>query len=123
MIKIETLEGEVLSKICKEVSPLKYESIVKTNKLLDGSYHIQTIGEPLKYIEFIVIANQQQIEKINLMETMGEPLKLVEYERILVGLIAGKVDWRRLTAGYIDRTGRLYEGNIKLIITGIGDEE
>ncbi len=57
------------------------------------------------------------------METMGEPLKLVEYERILVGLIAGKVDWRRLTAGYIDRTRRLYEGNIKLIITGIGDEE
>ena len=69
MIIIESLEGELLSKICKEVSPIKYESIVKKNKLLNGSYHIQTIGEPLKYIEFIVIANQVQVEKIDLMET------------------------------------------------------
>jgi len=116
MIRIETLEGEVLSKICKEVSPPKYESIVKKNKLLDGSYHIQTIGEPTKYIEFTVIASQYQIEKIDLMETTGEQLKLIEHERTYIGLIDNPVGWRRLTLGYVNREKRLYEGSIKIII-------
>lgn len=123
MIRIETLEGLILSKVCKEVSPPKYENIVKKNKLLDGSYHIQIIGEPIKYVEFIVIGNQLQIEKIDLMEVIGEPLKLIEHERIFVGLIDNKVDWKRLTVGFVDRNKRLYEGSIKLIITNVGDEE
>jgi hypothetical protein len=123
MIRIETLEGLILSKVCKEVSPPKYESIVKKNKLLDGSYHIQIIGEPIKYIEFIVIGNQLQIEKIDLMEAIGEPLKLIEHERIFIGLIDNKVDWKRLTVGFQDRNKRLYEGSIKLIITDVGDKE
>jgi hypothetical protein len=119
MIIIESLEGELLSKICKEVSPIKYESIVKKNKLLNGSYHIQTIGEPLKYIEFIVIANQVQVEKIDLMETVGEQIKLIENERTFIGLIDSQIDWRRLTVGYADRKRRLYEANIKIIISEV----
>ncbi|CAK7037868.1 hypothetical protein [Tissierella sp.] len=121
MIRIETLEGLVLSKVCKEVSPPKYESIFKKNKLLDGSYHIQIIGEPIKYIEFNVISNQIQIEKIDLMEAIGEHLRLIEHERIFIGLIDNKVDWKRLTIGYVNREKRLYEGNIKIIVTDVGD--
>ena len=116
MIRIEDLKGEILSKICKEVSPPKYEGIQKKNKLLDGSYHIQIIGEPLKYIEFTVIANQYQIEKIDLIETTGEALKLIEHERTYIGLIDGRIDWTRITQGYKDRSRRLYEGKIKIYI-------
>ena len=123
MIKIENLNEEVLSKMCKEVSLPKFESIQKKNKLLDGTYHIQTIGEPLKYIEFTVIANELQTEKINLMETKGELLKLIDYNRFFIGFINNKVDWKRLTAGYIDREKRLYEGRISIIVKEEGDIE
>lgn len=116
MIRIEDLKGEILSKICKEVSPPKYEGIQKKNKLLDGSYHIQIIGEPLKYIEFTVIANQYQIETIDLIETVGELIKLIEHDRIYIGLIDGRIDWTRITQGYKDRSRRLYEGKIKIYI-------
>ena len=91
-------------------------SIQKKNKLLDGTYHIQTIGEPLKYIEFTVVANELQTEKINLMETKGELLKLIDYNRFFIGFINNRVDWKRLTVGYIDREKRLYEGRISIIV-------
>lgn len=123
MNKIETLDGLVLSKICKEVSPLKYESIVKKNKLLDGSYHIQVIGEPIEFLEFTVIANEPQVEKINLMESLGEPIKLIDLDREFIGLIDSPIDWSRLTLGYRDRPRRLYEGSLKLILINIGDKE
>lgn len=116
MIRIETLEGEVLSEVCKDVSPPKYESIQKKNKLLDGSYHIQIIGNPLKYIEFIVISNQIQVEKIDLLETCGEKIRLIEHERIYTGFIDGQVDWKRQTIGYTNRVRKLYEGRLKIII-------
>lgn len=122
MIRIETLDGQVLSKICKEVSPIKYESIVKKNKLLDGSYHIQIIGDPTKYVEFNIIANELQVEKINLMETLGNPIVLIDNDREFIGLIDNKIDWNRITIGYIDRNKRLYEANIKIIETNVGDE-
>lgn len=123
MIRIETLDGLILSKVCKEVSPLKYENIVKKNKLLDGSYHIQIIGTPIEFIEFIVIANEPQVEKINLIEAIGEPIKLIENDSEFLGLIDSAIAWNRLTVGYKDRERRLYEGNIKLVLTGVGDEE
>ena len=123
MIRIETLDGLILSKVCKEVSPLKYENIFTNNKLLDGSDHIQVIGPPSEFIEFIVIANESQVEKINLIEAIGEPIKLIENDREFLGLIDSAIDWNRLTVGYKDREKRLYEGNIKLVLTGVGDEE
>lgn len=116
MIKLERLNKESLSYICKELSPVKYETIQKINKLLDGSYHIQTIGEPLKYLEFTVIARESQAEKINQLESIGEPVKIIDSQRLFIGYLGNKVDWKRLTIGYKDRNRRLYEGRITLII-------
>jgi len=98
------------------VSPPKYESIQKKNKLLDGSYHIQIIGEPLKYIEFTVIANQYQVEKIDLIETVGERLKLIEYNNAYIGLINEPIKWIRITQGYKDKIRRLFEASIRINI-------
>lgn len=116
MIKLESLNGEPLSYICKELSPVKYETIQKTNKLLDGTYHIQTIGEPLKFIEFTVIAREKQAEKINELESIGELVRLTDIDRVFIGYLGNRVEWKRLTVGYKDRNRRLYEGRVTLII-------
>ena len=121
MIRVETLDGEELSKICKNVSPCKYESIQLKNKLLDGTYHLQTIGKPLKYKDFILIATESQVEKMNLLETKGESIKLLDNDRFYIGNLSSSINWTRLTIGYRDREKRLYEGKATIIIKEEGN--
>ena len=42
--------------------------------------------------------------------------------REFIGLIDNNIDWNRITVGYIDRNKRLYEANLKIIETNVGDE-
>ena len=121
MIKIETLQGELLSMICREVSPIRHESIQIKNKLLDGSFHLQTIGEPIRYIDFVVIANQSQAEQINLIETKGEPIKLTEYDRVFIGTLDKAIEWSRVTTGYENRNKRVYMANATIVVSQEGD--
>ncbi|QGT99497.1 hypothetical protein SYNTR_0904 [Candidatus Syntrophocurvum alkaliphilum] len=120
-IRIENINQERLSEIVKHVSPIQYKSIKIRNQLLDGSYHTQIIGEPLKSINFKVIANQDQVEKINRLETNGENIKLIEYDRTYIGEIGNPISWERLTIGYKERNRRLYEGDCILNIVEEGE--
>ena len=60
MIRLETITGEVLSKILNKVSPIIYTSNKQVNKLLDGSCHVQIIGSPMKSIEGSIISTFNQ---------------------------------------------------------------
>ena len=71
MKNLQTTDGILLSKILKEVSPIIYESNRQVNKLLDGSYHVQIIGEPLKRKEAVIISTYNQVEKLNRLIDKG----------------------------------------------------
>lgn len=116
MTKIESMEGELLSHICKDISPVKYESIVIKNKLLSGKYHIQIIGTPVKYIEFTISSNETQVNKINMLQSEAEYLKLTGYNSIFIGTIDEVISWERFTIGYSNRDRILYEGRALMLI-------
>ena len=73
MIRLETSHGEVLSKILKDLSPFEHVSNRVVNRLLDGSYHVQVIGSPLKSTTGTIVSSFRQAERINLLSDLGTP--------------------------------------------------
>lgn len=51
MVRLESIQGEPLVRIVRDVSPIKCQSNKQVNRLLDGTYHVQIIGEPAKSID------------------------------------------------------------------------
>ena len=93
MIRLETTNGEVLSKILKEVSPMRYRTNRQVNRLLDGTYHVQIIGSPLRSMDGTIISSYNQVEKLNELMNQGTPwFLLFETKKYLV-YIDEPVDW------------------------------
>lgn len=121
MIRLENLGGEILSIGIRSLSPLKYDSVQVKNRLLDGSYHVQTIGSPQKYFEFEILSNHNQVDKLNLSETIGEELRLIIDDKIYIGYIDEEMDWKRMTMRYKNPVDRWYVSHLKFIVIGEGD--
>ncbi len=120
MIRLENSQNKVLSRGIKDISPIQYESIQVKNKLLDGTFHIQTIGDPLKYIEFEILSNHDQVDLINKAEHQGEPLKLILDSKYYKCLLEEKPDWQRITMRYKESKNRYYTAKIRLNINEEG---
>jgi hypothetical protein len=116
MIRLETSSGEVLSKILKEVSPMNYTSNKQVNKLLDGSYHVQIIGSPLKSMEGIIISSFSQAERLNGLIDQGAALVLVFLDKKYLVYIDENIPWKRINFAHGNKDKSFFEGNIKMII-------
>ena len=120
MIKLEKLDNTKLSYGIKSLSPILYETIKVKNKLLDGSYHIQNIGTPLKYITFEILSNHNQVDLINKAEGISEELKLIIDNKYYIGMLDGELSWNRLILRYGNKNNTFYISDIRLNISGEG---
>lgn len=93
---------------------LNPEAIHIKNKLLDGSNHIQTIGEPSTVIDIICYVNEVNKAKIDLMYCNGEPLKLIKKDKWYKGLIT------QFGKSKVFAIGELYEMNFKISVSSEG---
>jgi len=116
MIQLETSEGTVLSKQLRDISPIGYTSSRQVNRLLDGSYHVQIIGSPLKTLEGTIVASYNQAGVINNLADQGTLLVLTFLEKQYLVYIDKKIAWTRINFanGNLDRS--LYEGKVLMII-------
>lgn len=112
MIKLENLQNAKLSSGIRNLSPIQYDVHQVKNKLLDGSYHIQTIGEPLKYITFEILSNHNQVDLINQAEYKGEELRLIIDDKFYIGKISEKLEWERVTVRYKNATQIHYTSSV-----------
>lgn len=120
MILLENLQGDRLSRGIKDLSPIQYDTIQIKNKLLDGSYHIQTIGEPMKYITFEILSNHNQVDLLNIAEYKGEELKLIIDNRYYIGILDNRLEWSRISVRYKNSTNVYYTSNIKFNVSKEG---
>lgn len=120
MILLEDLEKTKLSYGIRDLSPLQYDTIQVKNKLLDGSYHIQTFGSPMKYFIFEILSNHNQVDLINSIESRGEPLRLILDDKYYVGMLDSKAEWTRLILRRNDPINTLYTAKIQLNISEEG---
>lgn len=116
MIRLETSSGEVLSKILKEVSPTKYSSNKQVNRLLDGTYHVQIIGDPLKHKEGIIISSHNQANKLNELIDQGSPLVLYFLEKKYIVYVEEPISWKRINFAHGIKENSYFEGSLKMLI-------
>lgn len=120
MIKLYDLSETELSKGIKSLSPILYDVIKIENRLLDGSMHIQTIGDVHKYMTFEILANHNQVDGINLAGSQGAKLKIIIDDKYYIGFCEVS-DWQRITIRYLDELNRWYTTSAKFTVSEEGD--
>mgnify|MGYP000232609439 CR=1 FL=1 len=116
MIRLETSAGIVLSKILKDVSPIGYSSNKQVNRLLDGSYHVQIVGSPLRSMEGTIVSTFNQAEMLNSLVDQGTPLRLIFLDKKYMVYIDESISWERINFAHGDRDKSLVQGKLKMII-------
>jgi len=115
MIRLYDLENNLLSKGIKSLSPILYDGIKIENQLLDGSLHIQTIGDPQRYFNFELLANHTQVDVINNINAQGGRLKVVIDGDYYEGY-CNTEDWQRITMRHLEESDRYYTTTVKFIV-------
>lgn len=119
MMAFKTTDGDLLSWGLRNVSPLMVESIIVENKLLDGSNHVQTIGDGLRYYQFEILCNEINADLITIAQSQGGLFRLELDEKYFIGYIS-KPDWERETGREKVKEKRIYASDIKFTITEEG---
>ena len=120
MILLQNLDNEKLSYGIRSLSPMMYDVIKVKNKLIDGSYHVQIIGSPVKYYTFEILANQIQVDVINLAVSKGQLLKLIIEEKYYIGMIEESEEWTLLALNRNDKTKTIYSAKLQLNVSQEG---
>ena len=120
MILLQNLDSNKLSYGIRNLSPMMYDVIKVKNKLIDGSYHVQIIGSPVKYYTFEILANQIQVDVINLAVSKGELLKLIIEEKYYIGMIEESEEWTLLALNRNDKTKTIYSAKLQLNVSQEG---
>ena len=116
MIRLETISGDVLSKILKDVSPVKYESNKMVNRLLDGTYHVQIIGQPSMSLEGKILSSHIQAEKLNQLIDQGAPLVFTFLDKKYIVFVDEKISWQRISFAHGNRDKSYFEGKLAMLI-------
>lgn len=116
MIRLETSSGIVLSKIFKDVSPITYSSNKQVNRLLDGSFHVQILGNPLRRMEGTIISTFNQAEMLNSLVDQGTPLLLTFLNKKYMVYIDESISWERINFAHGDMDKSLFQGKLKIVI-------
>ena len=90
------------------------ETIEVKNRLLDGTYHIQTIGDPAKSweLEFLVPGTDRAV--INSYAARKDILTLHRHGEAHTGIIDGNPDWEQVI-GSTDPARAVYRCHLVLL--------
>ena len=108
---IYNLENELITDIV-DSAILNPETIQIKNKLLDGTYHIQTIGIPIIKIDILCYVDRFNKPILDSMYSIGEPIKLILNGKYYIGVIHEKSEWEifaRVKNG-------LYEAQLEMVV-------
>lgn len=110
MIFLKRENGTIITSGIRNLSPLMMDSTIIENKLIDGSTHLQTIGEPAGYYTFDILASHLQTGLINTARATVEPLILVVGDEEIRGFIKN-AEWERANNRFHDTDKLFYIAN------------
>lgn len=77
-----------------------WDSIKIKNRLIDGSYHFQNVGEPARTLRIAISCDRAGVENLDYAEAISKPIKVVVYGKEWTGFIDAPIDWQRVTVDY-----------------------
>jgi len=104
-------DGDLITPDILDVLPSKATHKV-TNQLLDGSWHVQTIGSPATRVKVSLVTDWQGMETLNVLESTGGLVQVVTEDPAndWTGIIEAPPSWRK--------SGKLYFGEFSLLEVG-----
>lgn len=109
---IYTTANELISPYVKEAYPV-LEITQITRRLLDGSWHIQTIGKAGKRLKIAMSTYEEGKNTIDTIQETGGIVKVVNKDKIWTGYI-DTVDWEYVFKG-------LYNADMQLLVIAEAD--
>ncbi len=101
MIAIKDSLGEQLSFATNNVSPVKKEGQIIKRRLLDGSYHVQTIGKSSTSKSMTIYAELGQVNKINEMQANGAHFIITDEESTQEAFLSKELTWKLTLRGRV----------------------
>lgn len=84
---------------------LPYPDVIKVKqRLLDGTVHNQTIGNPVQMVVVVLYCDFATMELLNTIFAISEPLKLTANGKIYTGTIAEKPAFEVITRNFYKGT-------------------
>lgn len=117
MDRVEDLFENVLSVAIYDLFPSLKGHQIK-NRLLDGSLHVQTIGNPIKFIRFRCVSDDCSMNIINQIEFYGQEIKVFYDDKYYIGIIDELSEWQEELFG--EKDTRLYTANISVAVSEEG---
>lgn len=117
MISLYHSSDKVINSIVNKALP-HLDSIRITNRLLDGTYHVQTIGNAVKMIDVICYVNEYSKEIIDSIAVTGGPIKIVKDDRYYKGVIMESPKCEQIAGG--SREKRRYQCTFTIAVSEEG---
>ena len=117
MLGLKNSSGEILTRNIKSVSPLLVESNKVINRLIDGTSHIQVIGENTKHLKISIRSTKNQAEIVSEMVAEGEFFTFENGSKQYIGLIFDDVDWQMIGSPSAD----WYVADVDLVVVEVID--
>jgi hypothetical protein len=117
MNEILDISNNLITRYISEVL-IYYESTRIENVLLDGSYHVQMIGDPLKIINITCNMSEAAKALIDEAYNISKPVQLKWYGKHYIGLIKESPKWSYLLKG--KETRRIYTAIMTIVVTEEG---
>lgn len=95
----------------------KQEITEVTNRLLDGSWHVQTIGDPAHSFEIELVIPGDRREELDTLAARKTTLRLERHGEQHLGIISGAIDWEQLI-GSTEASRAVLKGKLLLLLTG-----
>lgn len=108
--------GALLSDRVTLAKPIQ-STIEVQNRLLDGSWHVQTIGDPALSFELEIIITANRRAELDTLAARKTTLRLERHGEIHLGIISGTIDWEQLI-GSTEASRAVLKGKLLLLITG-----
>lgn len=111
--KLYNINDDLLTDIVEQ-SIVNLQPIHIINNVLDGSPHIQVIGDPSKNIDIACLIYEPFKTQLDNIYARGEPVKLVKQGKWYKGLITEFGKWELFSIG------QLFSIEFKLVVSSEG---
>jgi len=111
-VALYDINNNLIAKVVSDAI-LSPDIIQRKNRLLDGTYHTQTIGKRIDTAKIECYVDKINKTRIDDMYIIGEPIKLLKEDKYYIGLIENKPEW-----GTISK--HLYITKFEIIISQSG---
>lgn len=117
MIKLKDINNNIITREISNVLP-DIDIIKIKNRLIDGTYHLQTIGNPQKMLNIACNVSENGKSLIDNAYIIDKPLILEWYGKYYIGLIFSKPQWNIYVKG--NNNKRIYGVELIIAVSGEG---